>query len=706
MSHPDQSREPQTSPRLMRRKRGLFAVLALASTSIASVLACGPFFPEQLLDDRKATLENLPVFSFAQEVVRLLPPAPAPIERASAGSTQPTAQALYDRGANAFRDAQSLDHGLADFEAISHLPEAGTDGVRVKAAFMSGRVHEVLAFAEGQHAEPELAAAARDFALTRQLVAQGWSDPDGLDAASWGEEARLALHTPDGLCGWGEITRHEACERDLTSEQISRALELYLHQAVAGGSSGVDSLSFLLEWISRHPAHLKALAQERLGRDLLSLYVLAYDDGTEPAHAAMRGLAQSASGRKAAPGEKNDLLALAAYRLDQFELAAAFAGDDPAPYAAWVRAKLAIRANDLAGAARAYAQAIKGFPTNTPSGDAAISSRIRSESGVLKLSRGEFVQAFITLFDAAQGDGVYDDGVADASYLAERVLTVDELRAEIDRAIPASPKPPPTHDGASLPPITRGDIMRHILARRLVREGRLEESLAYFPEDDDPRYGWRTEDGRTIFQPFRQWVRAYAKALDDARSRWTRVSRAQGWFEAANLVRIYGMEIMGTEQGPDYAAYGGAYAGGAGRSLYSSDAQDVPEGSLTAQQRADRALKGPFITPDERKRYAESDVTPYARYHYRWVAVGYAEKAADLLPPRSQAFAAVLCQAASWQTDRTSLLYARYLRQGALVSFGRDFGNRCEVAPDFDAARHFALHTRWRRLRERIARHL
>ncbi|WP_336760502.1 hypothetical protein [Asaia sp. VD9] len=711
MSRPNQLFRRPVSLSGIGRRRVSLVVLALASTTIAAVFACGPFFPEQLLDDRKNTLANLPEFSFSREVTRLMPSTPSPGKRAADAADSSAASVLYARGARAYRDPQSEDRGLSSFDAIGPLPEAGTDSVRVKAAFMSGKAHEALAFVAGHDTDEELEDAARGFAATRQLVAQGWSDPDGLGPASWGEEARLALHAQGRVCGWTEMVRHDPCTEALTSVQIAKALTLYTHQAVAGASSGVDSLSFLLEWVSRHPARLEALAQDSLGRDLLSLYVLAYDDGSAPGHAAMKALARSASDIKTGPGGRNALLALAAYRMGQFDLAAQFAGDDPAPYAAWVRAKLAMRVNDLPGAARAYAQAIKGFPTNTASGDPAMTSRIRSESGILQLSRGEFVQAFIALYDAARSggasaDGASADGASDAAYLAERVLTVEELRAEIDRAIPASPKPPPPREGDLLPAITLGDTMRQILARRMVREGRLDESLAYFPEDDDPRFRSESEGGHAVDRPYRQWVRAYAKALAEAHSGWTRVSRARGWFEAARIARIHGMEIMGTEQGPDYAVYEGAYEGGAGRSLYSSNPQDPLEGSLTRQQRVDRALKGPFITPEERKRYQASEVVPFARYHYRWVAVDYAEKAADLLPPRSQAFAAVLCQAASWQTDRTPILYARYLKEGALVPFGRDFGNRCEIAPDFEAARHYMLRTKWRHLRDRIARYL
>jgi hypothetical protein len=64
-------------------------------------------------------------------------------------------------------------------------------------------------------------------------------------------------------------------------------------------------------------------------------------------------------------------------------------------------------------------------------------------------------------------------------------------------------------------------------------------------------------------------------------------------------------------------------------------------------------------------------------------------KAADFLPPSSQAFAAVLCRATGWLIDReperAALVYARYLREGSYVRWARTFGRRCPQ-PDFRAA--------------------
>ncbi len=58
-----------------------------------------------------------------------------------------------------------------------------------------------------------------------------------------------------------------------------------------------------------------------------------------------------------------------------------------------------------------------------------------------------------------------------------------------------------------------------------------------------------------------------------------------------------------------------------------------------------------FVTEGERQRFKASAPKPNLRYHYRFVGVDEALHAADLLPPRSQAFAAVLCHATKYVTD-------------------------------------------------------
>jgi hypothetical protein len=80
---------------------------------------------------------------------------------------------------------------------------------------------------------------------------------------------------------------------------------------------------------------------------------------------------------------------------------------------------------------------------------------------------------------------------------------------------------------------------------------------------------------------------------------------------------------------------------------------------------------------------------PNQRYHYRYIAADEASRAADLLPPRSQAYAAVLCSATKWVVDsdsaRARVFYRRYIANGAHLKWAAMFGRECPQ-PDFNRA--------------------
>jgi Tfp pilus assembly protein PilF len=435
-----------------------------------------------------------------------------------------------------------------------------------------------------------------------------------------------------------------------------------------------------------------------------------------------------------APGA--DRIAALAYRTGRYELAHALAQKQESALAWWVRAKLALRRGDSEAAAQAYARAAQGFPKADASLEPNSAGLLMAEQGVLTLSRGQYVEALDQLRRAARAsarqDGNYYSSFGnygnDMSYVAERVLTADELKAYIDARVPASPMPAPEavakatrkeqgpmaarYAAMSLSPPSADDRLRQLLARRLVREGRVQEALPYFPDERDERFvesSYESGAETPVSWRTRAKAREYGEALERAAHGWRSTARAEGWYRAALIARRQGMEIMGYEQGPDYAVYGGGYTYGAGRdgSVYYDAGNGGKPRPATAQGRAEADLAGPFITAEERKRYAASEAQPYKRFHYRDIAADYAAKAADELPPRSQAFAAALCQGVNfvfYDAQRSSELYRRYVKQGAAVPFSVDFGQNC-VEPDFAAAARFPYVQAWRGARTWVARH-
>ncbi|WP_426271071.1 hypothetical protein ACN9MB_05730 [Dyella kyungheensis] len=757
-------------------------IVAAVVTGLAGAVAwaCGPMFPNQLLDHRGDTLKAVPQNSFAFEATHLLVATDklaveepslyddggqhkddaaqakslgisiAQLGRVDTLRALDDGDAAYAQGSDLPEDLRAYTAGGVDyakgqedkaslrFEQVLALPPAQATLRGVWAAYMLGRIHAANAASASNDATAfsrERAAAAKAFQLTRTRAVEGALDSQGLAVSSFGEEARLYLYGHGTQCSWndlygvadannsedGDATHTQganaACGDGVPAADLKRAITLYAAQAGHGSNVGVQSLVAIADYAMRHPQRMAELIDNPVSQRLLVAYALARMGGSSeetPAGSAPKpdqpllALVQAIEQRGMDKLEGADRLAALAYQTGRYELAAKLVDKSSGPLAEWVRAKLALQKGDLAAASASYAAAAKAFPK---AGDAQAAiepsnaNLITGEQGVLALARGEYVEAMGHLYDAAVavgGDGnVYDWDLEttsygygnDAMYIAERVLTVDELKSFVDARAPATPltSKSPSSDDAYRYRSPIADSLRWVLARRLMRSGRYGDALPYFPADNDWRFGTYGDDGKLQVQSFRTPALSYAKALHDSEHAWTDIGKAQALYAAAVIAREHGMQILGYEQGPDYTDSEGSYQGGSGQTPQS--------------------LQQAYVTEGERQRYAASEAKPNYRFHYRYIAADQANRAADLLPPRSQAFAAVLCQATGWMMEgppdyedhyqgygepapsepserlrRVKAYYQRYVKQGAYVEWAGGFGTGCEV-PDFDRAR-------------------
>ena len=313
--------------------------------------------------------------------------------------------------------------------------------------------------------------------------------------------------------------------------------------------------------------------------------------------------------------------------------------------ALWLQAKLQRRAGKLAEAAKTMAQAVESLrsaPAYTPS--AGIDEKwteydyfpegpnwgwgqsAHGDLGGLRLARGDFVQAFDTLFKGHLWN--------DAAFVAERVLTTKELKQYVD----ALPNAEPPKEGEDY-----NRKLRYLLGRRLVREDRYADAKEYLPP------------------PYDKVLEKYVKALEDgANEKLSKTERAHAWFTAAWLARYDGMELMGTEVAPDAFVDSGAFefpdlakerrSGFYQQVSYDTDGnakkKNVPI-PLKASQKEIQRLTANKIQPD-------------IRFHYRLIAGALAIKAAALLPDNSEELADVVNQAGLWVKDRDEKTGNRY----------------------------------------------
>ncbi len=676
------------------RKSAWFVLACLLPTA---ALACGPDFPQDLLADRKASLFDLPDGSFAFEASHLLPKPEDHLRAVEAddadaatearnkaevaglssdevwrvnamrtasnrGAAETTGNGLapelldYTLGALAFK-AGDMRGANEHFERVMELSPVERGRRGLWAQYMLARAY--VRTGDSEHAYA-------GFGQVRKRALDGAADPLGLAVASFGEEARERWHRGD----------------------VAGAVNLYAQQAAHGSRSGRASLLFVARALLAHRDLLDKALDDPLSQRLLAAYFYTRSDEfalgwppagthveeayslpseTSPNSVDVAGFIAAVQRHGLDSFDGADRMAAGLYRAGHYDFAAQLAAKSATPLAAWVRAKLALRAGHQDVALREYAAAAKGFPVEENWNDDAMAGvavqnprcRIESESGVFALSRGEYVEAMARLFAGAK------EHWPDAAYVAERVLSVDELKDFVDRNAPA------VHKTAASVTIdylaaTPAEQLRALLARRLLRLGRGQEALAYF---DEPA------------------LHAKAVALLVAQhdsDAWGRNARARALFAQAKLTRENGMELQGTELAPDMALYEGSF-----------------EMDPFPLKPAD------YVAPGEAARVNASAVVPDARYHYRYIAADLAEKAAMLVPARSQAYAAMMCSAASWvidtDTKRASAIFRRYQHAGAWVKWGADFGRDCP-APDFDSARWLPLRQAWWRTRH-FARH-
>jgi hypothetical protein len=662
------------------------------SLPLGSALACGPDFPMRLLDNRGQTLSELPEGNFNFEISRLgrsiaglknIAPVtgnqdysyseetdqPSPRDLAEQvglsveqqalvkqlrsvadahqveidGKALPPELVLYLAGAAAFNAA---DYALAAeyFHKVLALPADQRPLRSTWAAYSLGRA--LFAMSSQVDAAPGLLAQSRlAFEQTRQLSIDSFSDPLELGVSSLGEEARVVRTAGD----W------------------NRAIELYATQNLQGSPVGYSSLKQLMAELAAMPE--VSLAQLLQGKPVQQLVTaslisrLGWSFGEQPQNELklIKLLQSSTRGTL----ENADRLAAVNYQQGDYASANAFlehAGDGGLAW--WLRAKLALRDGDKVAAAAAYAKAAQAFPQDESWGERRTPDfdyealqpkcRVEGESAILALQRGEYLQAFDQLY---RSQDIY---WFDAATVAERVLTVDELKHYVDTTLPV-PLPFSEQDLKSYiakmdaeggenfnaPALTVAAKLRNLLGRRLLREGRYDEAPAYF---DNPQ-----------LYSLAKW---YGELRRDAESKWWPTKRAFAYFHAADLSRHYGMELLGYEMSPDFATFDGNY------SLQSAE------------------LKvGPLVAQEEFNRQQASAAQPDLRYHYRYVANELASRAADNLPHTSQAFAAVLCAATGWNADQEQkqVFYRRYINEGPYVGWAGYFGNQCPY-PDFQAA--------------------
>lgn len=533
----------------------------------------------------------------------------------------------YMRGAIAYHQ-ERYDEARTAWQAVLDRPAQERRYRSTWAAFMIGR-----ALLEGDDEAP--VKALEWFERVRALAREGYADSLGLAAASLGWQARGEL----------SLGRYEA------------AFAHYLEQHAAGDTTAATSLRLAAKRaLASGPRVLSRLAADRLARGVITAFIVArggpFIRAPDPAGVRAWLAAVEAAAVKGMEGA--DRLAWAAYQIGDMDTAARWVERAPADagVALWVRAKLLLREGKLDEAAGVLGQACRHLPANavwaekssaeTDYGfeylpDRVPARRAMGELGVLQMSRRQYVDAL----DLLLRGGYW----LDAAYVAERVLTPEELIAYVDRTWPepVAREGKKWHHWSVIRDVEgKADAdavavaVRYLLGRRLTRLGKGQEARPYYPAERRPR------------------LDAYLRAVRVGEDRsLPDAARAASLREAARIARHEGMELMGTETEPDWSCYDGHF-------------EEEPIGDVREDHR-ERSKLAP-MTDDERRRVAVPAAEPDKRFHYRYTAADHAWAAAELMPDDTEELAGFLYEAGSW---------LKYRDPDAADRFYKALVNRC-----------------------------
>ena len=596
----------------------------------------------------------------------------------------------YDMAAFAFRQGEKhYDQAAQIWEKLLQRPAAERHYRSVWAAFMLGKI-EVYA----EHPE-----AVKWFRMARQLAKDGFADSLGLAADSYGWEAKS----------------------ELDQDHLEKAAQLYLTQLALGDSSAIVSLKALVpdraygdgvmnfgpqppsnadeaalkkfneEQEKAEGPRLERAAKDPLLRRLTSAHVLATetltswkyneedkkDAGSERCERWLKVVEKA--GLK--DMEDADLLGWVAYTAGRYAEAERWlkvSGKTSATL--WLKSKLLRRAGKTKEAAAAMAAAweiiLKEDDEIEDDDDSGLFTVHQEESldplqsaagelASLQLTRGDFINAFDVFIS---GDLLFD-----AAFVAERVLTANELKQYVDAHCPEKKnKETGVKESESIRDGYHdkdGQRVRWMLGRRLVREDRYDEARPYLPED------------------LREDLDKYVKALKDgANEKLPKGQRARAWFDAATIARYSGMELMGTEGAPDFAIAGGDFE-------FDDIAGQRETGTQpTMQYQGDKEVMvakpvklAVAVSAEEKKRLATTKPSPNKRFHYRYIAAALGWKAAALLPDQSDELADVLNTSGSWiaKDDKAADKFFQSIeRRASKTALGRKAGAKHWFVPD------------------------
>ena len=673
-------------------------VVFLAGT--ATVLACGPFLARTVLDRPRAALAT-PVGAFGYELAVIdrhrsgnppgirasTRPAPLPYK-----PFDPSDQIIdeitelegwWKTQGKSEQEVEELAKNYQDWRAENTAENATTPGATVEENAAEPPVNIPLPDDVSYYLESVAALRSGDRAKARKIwqellelpkeqrqMRSSWAawmlaktSRTLRDAEPWFERVNSlaaegfadSLNLSAAALGWRAALENDPIEK----------LLLYYEGATAGCSRLLVDVrnSSLAIALTTDTTLMERTVRNPLASKIVTAAIVCQDDNPDFIEIRQRWIPvlEKLGSQDVANASR---IAWLCYRDGQFEDAVKWAGvarkDDPS--ALWLLGKLELRKGKADRAARILGKAISYF---RPLRDDDIDPNLRQASWrdtelMAEVVRGTFIadygmtliarEEFINAMDWLDR-GSYSK---DATYLAEHILTTDELLSWVEHRFPSwAPKPgdnEPWYGGVR----TSGDRWRYLVGRRLAREYRYKEARPFIPEP--------------IQKAFDRYVELHRAGRG---GEYSGDQQAAILWEKALIHRKLGMELFGYNGYPDGGYYQGYFPAtdtGVYRRVFSGETiedQNYSGPSWFLKDAHDNLKQGPAvpaISKDELRRLMDASPNPSKRFHYRYNAAAIAWEAANHLPNGHPALAYIYNTAGGWIKYRDPNAADRYYK--------------------------------------------
>lgn len=518
------------------------------------------------------------------------------------------------------------------------------------------------------------------FELTRKLAEEGFED---------------SLALKNDSIGWQALAEYEFGDYVSSLKNYARMVDL-------------PSLNKVTKKLfTQNTAAMQEVVKDPMARDIVIAWIVSrpdnwdryyYDDSNEDynKYEALLNLIEKTGPKKAI--ENADRVAWIYYNLGKYDLAKrwlAYAKNKSA-LARWIDAKINLREGDVSTAFKELRELIPYFEKADDSltfcfenayencqylGKDYLLKKVNSELGVLLLRRQDYIQALEYFVK-----GQYWE---DSAYLAENVLTTDELKEFITSHGPSYPWPKfwyfkMSHGDSD---VSYYDALRYLLGRRLARSGQWERSFEYLPESLDVTWRKRKPSDQGYL------IHTYETEVINPRERAKELygyfkraeiktsspkDRAKNFYEAGMLMRYLGMEIVGTELEPDWFvddgqfSHDGPIAHRTGDLPEEAQAQykewaswykEIMDKYTQKKKLFEEGNDFYLASKDEKARAVQSLPEIRKRFHYRNKAADLMWKAAALLPDDDNLKAEALWQGGLFLRDRDNHLADKFYKE-------------------------------------------